>query len=48
MPGKKLTRKQKKLDANKNKKIDAEDFKILRGRKKKAAVRKKTVRKKKK
>ena len=34
-PGKKMTGKRSKLDANRNGKIDKEDFKILRSRKKK-------------
>ena len=46
MPKKKLSKKQKKLDVNKNNKIDAGDFKKLRAKKKKP-VAKKSVRKKK-
>lgn len=37
---KKVTGKRSKLDANKNGKIDKEDFKILRSRKKKTTKKK--------
>ena len=37
---KKITGKRSKLDANKNGRIDKEDFKILRSRKKKSTKKK--------
>lgn len=38
---KKMTGKRSKLDVNKNGKIDKEDFKLLRSRKKKPTAKKK-------
>ena len=40
---KKVTGKRSKLDANKNGRIDKEDFKILRSKKKKSSVAKKSL-----
>tara|TARA_R100001510_G_C7570594_1_gene147143 strand:- start:129 stop:428 length:300 start_codon:yes stop_codon:yes gene_type:complete len=40
---KKATGKRSKLDANKNGRIDKEDFKILRSKKKKSSVAKKSL-----
>ena len=39
MPRKKLTAKQKKLDKNKNRMLDAQDFAILRSQKRKKKCR---------